>query len=879
MDDDPLIGRAREREALAAALDARSGIVALEGEPGIGKSRLLAHLAAAADGATVLSARASEYEADLPYALWTEALDRHLAELGERRVERLGLADPDGLPRLGGAVADRHRTHRALRDLLERLAAVRPLVVCLDDVHWADPASLDVLAALVHRPPDGPVLLALAARTGQLPAALERVPRLQVGPLSEAEARELVGSAADAVYADSGGNPFYLEQLTRAGGRADAGARGDGTVPPAVAAALAAELGALGGDARSLLEAAAVIGDPFDLDVAAEVADLGGAALAALDDLLARSLVRPGDAPRRFAFRHPVVRHAVHEATPGGWRLGAHARAAAALERRGAGVVERAHHVEQAAAPGDAAAIALLRAAAAELQSAAPATAARYHAAALRLLPDGADRTPIEARLADAQAAAGDAPGAHETLLRALRTAAPEDRLALTVAVANAEWWLGRTPDARRRLHVALGELPAEPSPDRIRLRLALALTALMSCDLADARDQASDAAADARAIGDPVFEAAALAGGAIARVSAGEGAAPVDAAAAALERLSPEQLLTRLPAFWMLGRARRSLGQPEAALADLDRGAALAAETGRENVRLQLTVERAGVLIELGRPAEAIATAEQGLERARLAGNAPMLLWAWCALSSARLAAGDVNGALESATEAAESGVRADFHAAGQPAWCLGAALTAAGNPKGAVTLGDADAAAGDSPAAVAALTSAGPAVLPADRPLLAADLAEARLAAGEITVAEAAAAVEAARAARPGPFATARAQLAEGRARAAAGDRAAALTSLIAAERAFDAFGATRRRDEAVRELRRLGHRVRRAAAGEDGPLTAREREIAELVAAGRTNREVAEQLVLSERTIEAHLRNVYAKLGVRSRVELARNQSDVL
>ena len=78
-------------------------------------------------------------------------------------------------------------------------------------------------------------------------------------------------------------------------------------------------------------------------------------------------------------------------------------------------------------------------------------------------------------------------------------------------------------------------------------------------------------------------------------------------------------------------------------------------------------------------------------------------------------------------------------------------------------------------------------------------------------------------------------------------------------------------------MRELRRLGHRVRRAAATEDGPLTAREREIAELVAAGRTNREVAAQLVLSERTIEAHLRNVYAKLGVRSRVELTRALSD--
>jgi ATP/maltotriose-dependent transcriptional regulator MalT len=347
------------------------------------------------------------------------------------------------------------------------------------------------------------------------------------------------------------------------------------------------------------------------------------------------------------------------------------------------------------------------------------------------------------------------------------------------------------------------------------------------------------------------VFELAALAAGAIARVSGGEGIAPVDEATAALERLTPAQLATRLPAFWMLGRARRALGRLDEALADLDRGSALALETGRENVRLQVIVERAGVLVELGRCAEAIAVAEEGVELGRLAGNPPMLLWARCTLSSARLAAGDAGAALQLAREAAESGVAADFHAAGQPAWCLGAALTAAGHPAEAVT----------------ALRDA--AVLPADRPALAADLAEARLAAGEIRAAEAVAPVVAV----PGPLAAARARLAEGRALAAAGDRAAARAALIEAEAAFDSFGALRRRDEAVRELRRLGHRVRRPAGAGAGPLTAREREIAELVAAGRTNREVATQLVLSERTIEAHLRNVYAKLGVRSRVELTR------
>jgi DNA-binding NarL/FixJ family response regulator len=133
---------------------------------------------------------------------------------------------------------------------------------------------------------------------------------------------------------------------------------------------------------------------------------------------------------------------------------------------------------------------------------------------------------------------------------------------------------------------------------------------------------------------------------------------------------------------------------------------------------------------------------------------------------------------------------------------------------------------------------------------------------------------AVEAAREALgAAPFTAARARLAEGRALAAAGDRRAAVEALTAAESALDGFGAIRRRDEAVRELRRLGHRVLRPAREPaHGPLTARELEIAELVAAGRTNKEIAEQLVLSPRTIEAHLRNIYGKLGVRSRVELA-------
>jgi ATP/maltotriose-dependent transcriptional regulator MalT len=936
------VGRAAERALIADALAAvRAGeprVLVLEGEPGIGKSHLLAHLAQTGReaGATVLAARASAFEGDLPYALVADALDGHLAAAAPRRLERLGLTDPAALagvlPALGGlapgaGAPDRHRTQRALRDLLERLAAPRPLALCLDDVHWADPASLDALTALVARPPSAAVLLALAARENQLPPPLGgalaealragRAVTLTLTPLSPGEAAELVGrDVAGAVYAQAGGNPFYLEQLARVPPppapppHAAAGA-GAGAVPAAVAAALAAELAALDGDVRRLLDAAGVVGDPFEPALAAIVAELSDAAgLAALDALLGAALVRPADGPRRFAFRHPVVRQAVYDALPGGWRLGAHARAAEALAVRGAGAVERAHHVAHAAVPGDDRAVALLSEAAAELQGPAPAIAARFHAAALALVPDTPEQRPqrarLQARLADAQAAGGDPAAARRTLIDALRSAPAGARLLLTVALANQEWWLGDHEDARRRLHVALGDLPAAPSPDRVRLRLALSLTALLAGDLRDAADQASDARDDARAIGDPAFEVAALAGGAVAGACAAAGGPAeerLEASAAALERLDARRLATRLPAFWMHARAHRALGRFEAALAGLDRGAALAAETGRERVLLVLTLERVPALLELGRLAAATAAAEEGLERARPAGNPRILLWALSLLAAARLAAGDVTDAVRHAEAAAALGVRPDFHAAGQPAWCLGAALTAAGNP--------------DRAAAAMRAGFGGPelaALVPADRPAAAADLVAADLARGDVAAAATVLAVAEAAAARAGtgwaraqaalarsavllargrageaaaaaaeahaaagsaaPLTAARAQLAHGRALAAAGRRAEAAAALTAAEAALDGFGALRERAAAARELRRLGRRVVRSSAAAGGdPLTAREREIAELVAAGRTNREIAGQLVLSTRTVEAHLRSIYAKLGVRSRVELAR------
>ncbi|HEX6023775.1 MAG TPA: LuxR family transcriptional regulator, partial [Solirubrobacter sp.] len=103
----------------------------------------------------------------------------------------------------------------------------RPLLLVIDDVHWADPASV-ALAALVHRPPQAAVLLVVAAREGREPTALAsafaragregRLTRLHLGPLSRDEAAELVGRDVAALYPPSGGNPFFLEQLARMDG-------------------------------------------------------------------------------------------------------------------------------------------------------------------------------------------------------------------------------------------------------------------------------------------------------------------------------------------------------------------------------------------------------------------------------------------------------------------------------------------------------------------------------------------------------------------------------------------------------------------------------------------------------------------------------------
>src|SRR5918993_836138 len=548
-----LVGRGPELAALAGALPGTGtgtgppAAVVVSGEPGIGKTALLGALTTLAQGRghLVLAGSATELERDLPFSVFVDALDRHLDDLDPvlaagTRTELAGLlpalSDPDvhnGAP----LQYERYRAHRAVRDLLELLAAPTPLLLVLDDLHWADPASIELLSALLRRLPAAPVLLALGLRPHQAPdrlsAALERAHRvgalvlLEPAALEEDEARQLLGSAvtgdaAAELHRRSGGNPFYLQQLARSPGAVGARSVGpalrDAGVPRAVAAALAEELAALGTAARRLAEGAAVVGDPFDAELAAAAAALDPAAApTALDELLRRDLVRSTDLPRSFRFRHPLVRTAAYEGIPGGWRLGAHERAAAALAALGAAPAARAGHLEQSARHGDRAAAAVLREAGAAAAHRAPASAARWFAAAPRPPPPSgpaAERIELLSDRAAALAATGQFAESRAAVLEGLALApdSAATTVRLTAACAAVEHLLGRPDEAHRHLLDALGTVSDPASPEAVAVEIELAVDGFQRLDWAAMRDRAGRAATAAAALDDPPLRATAAA-------------------------------------------------------------------------------------------------------------------------------------------------------------------------------------------------------------------------------------------------------------------------------------------------------------------------------------------------------------------------------
>ena len=940
--------------ALEALADGAAAALAVEGEPGIGKTRLLAELRIRAEGRgyLVLGGTAAEFERDVPFGVWVDALDAYIASRdphGREDWDPKLLRELEGVfpsLRARGAEPDsalaeeRYRAHRAVRGLLELIAEDKPIVIVLDDLHWADRASVELVAALMRRVPEAPVLLAFAFRPGQAPErltaalAVPTVTRLALQQLSQAQAAEMLGEvdsgAVAAIYRHGGGNPFYLEQLARAShaGRLPEALRQagngagevEGGVPAAVAAALAEELESLSSSARALLDGAAVAGEPFEPDLAAAIAELSQSdGLASLDDLIDRDLVRPTQVPREFTFRHPLVRRAVYESTRGGWRLAAHGRAANALRDRGAAATERAHHVEQSARAGDESAIDLLVDAGEAASSRAPGAAVRWFGAALRLLP-AADRerqTELRVSLASALGSLGELELCRETLLEAvemLSARSGERRVELIAQCAAVEHWLGRHAEAHARLVRVWEDLPAGDTAEAAALQIELAVDGLYGLDYQQTRDRGLAALKTARALGDRPLIAAAAAALALGAAAAGD-IEPArqhrEVALEQIDRLTDAELAPQLEALYYLGWAENYLERYDDAIQHTDRGIAIARATGEGRLLIPLMLVKGYPFEMQGKLKEAVELCEAAVEAARLSANPHYLFWALFELGFALYHVGDLAAVIETCEESAKVGGRLVGGTmpagGGGPGWMLAAAHFELGElDRGFETMthlggGDLDRA------------------IPVERCFYWESLAIAELARGRPDEAEAYARRAEEHAARLGlgiPTATAgRARAAvmlhagrpldaakeaeksydaaagigaslqaafsrslQGRALAVAGERELAIDALRDAEREFDRYGSLRERDAVRRELRKLGARSepRGPATAEDSgvaALTKRELEIAALVTDRKTNREIASELFLSGKTIESHMRNIFVKLGVSSRVEVAR------
>src|SRR4051812_15514420 len=731
---DHLVGRAEELGSLARALAeldrGRSIATLLVGEPGIGKTRLLTEFGARADaeGHLVLSGSASELERDLPFSLFVDALDEYVRGLDPELVAHL---DDDVRTELGHVFPslttlagdhpaalqhERYRSHRAVRALLEQLASAQPLVLMLDDLHWADPASIELLGALLRRPPSAPVLLALASRPLHVPerlsAALERarradqITRIELVALSAEEARELLGDVGDRVdpdllYVESGGNPFYLEQLARAGGGTavydEASLAGIG-VPATVAAALADELGLLSETQRLVLEGAAVAGDPFELELAAAASAASeSAVMEALDELLKVDLLRTTDVPRRFRFRHPLVRRAIYEAAAPGWRLGAHERCAEALAARGAPATRRAHHLERSAREGDADAVAVLREAGEEAARLAPASAAHWFAEALRRQSAKAPaKERIELLFARARAltAVGRFDESRSALLEALEIVPAGEaglRARLFRACAGVETNLGLQEQAHDRLVRALEELPDQSSREAVALMLELMINALWRTKHEEMHTAAERAVQAARRLGDIPMTAAALAELALAHSlmgDAGQAEANHAEAAALVDSLRDDELAGHLEAATWLAGVELYLDRYAEGEAHANRALALARATGQGELLLLLVATLGGLLRQRGKLAESAELLDGGIEAARVLGNTHALCWTLLGRSAAALRSGDTDLALATAQESVDlSQGESSFHSS-EGAADLAAALLETGEPERAVEL-----------------------------------------------------------------------------------------------------------------------------------------------------------------------------------------------
>jgi DNA-binding CsgD family transcriptional regulator/tetratricopeptide (TPR) repeat protein len=896
-------------ELLRAAAAGRGGTLLVEGGAGIGKSALLGEASACADamGFGLATARADELGQLSPLAPLFAALQER---------PRAPAVAPGEFPELLDLRLWRVEQVRAG---LQARAADRPLLVTLDDLHWADPTTLTALWTLRWQLASYPVAWILArdadresGAVARLFAVLERdgARRVELGPLAGHAVLALVGgllgaepdAALRALCEGAGGNPYLLVELVEglreegalrvAGGRAEMVAT---VLPRRAQTVIDHRLDRLSGPARQLVETAAVLGRSFDPEDAAEMlGETTAALLPALEEALAAGmLVAAGP---ELAFRHEVVWQAVLAALPGPVRAALHRQVGELLLARGGSAVPAATHLVEGGRRGDARALAGLDRAIGEVVTTSPQAAAELALRTLELT-DLADPEwlPRAMRAADAATETGRLADATALVRAALaQPLAPPAAVRLRCALAGIHHLAGRAAEAATEAETVLGQegLPADLR-DRAELALIDALSGTPDAGRVERLTGAVLATAGER--GNAVVIGALIAR-AVVRWDAGRLAEALALARRAvnLARSGPgdRQVHPRLALAGMLADLGR-LDEADAVVRDarkeLDSPVHLAWTAGPAVLGARLD-------LAAGHLDDVVAAAEGGLATAAALGTRLFSPLALVLLAEAALRRGDL-AAAAAHLEQAEAG--GDGYApanAGTRRVLLAARLT---------ELRD------GAPAALTVLAEVY-ARLPRHRGVLAVDPAAAAwlvrvaLAAGDRRRAGVAAAA-AERLARDNPaFPAVGAAAAHGRGllaadpallaaavhgavegwalASAAEDLAALRTGADAVElldRSLDGYertGAVRDAARVRRRLRRRGVRHRhwsyadRPVTGWDS-LTDTECAVSLLAAQGRTNREIAGQMYVSAHTVAYHLRQVFRKLGLRSRVELAR------
>ncbi len=922
-----LLEREHEIARLTAVIEQAAagagGAVMVEGAAGIGKTSLLDVAAAiAADrDLRVLRARGGELEAALAFGVTRDLLARRIAAAPKQLRARLvtgaaavalpalGLAQAEGLP------AEEAAINHGLTWLVSDLAEEEPLALIVDDVQWADAASVAWLAHLARRLADLPIVLLLGARPpGSEPeapgmSALREqtdLERMQPSPLGLPSVAALVRSfyAADAddafvtaCHGAAGGNPFSTQALLDAAAAQEISPTAAGAdalaelAPDAVRRFVAAALRRAGAAAAKLAKASAILGEMTEPRHAAALAELDMPMAEATADRLAdQGLLEPG---RPLRFVHPVLLAAVRGGTPAGERARLHRGAAAMFQREGDARRAAAHLLEVAPA-GDQDVVATLLAAARE----AAAEGAVVHASrlldrALAEPPPAGGRPALLGLLGRARMWGHTGDAVRPLLAAADAATTVEERAQLLATAAWATLW--EEPELIGEVARRVAELPPDPGEGRMRADATMATTLRLSGLPPDPPTPELLARAETLPGNTPaqreLLAAAAFTG-------LVEGAAPASLLVELARRamLDPEQ--TPAPAAMNASQVIAFAGFPDEALAMVDLAMAGCQRRGNQTGLAGLYVGRCfsnwwpgrfreaevdartvwamtrdvrvARIWSVGRFAMLLTFAARGLvdEAARFIESNPpsaalagwdLALTHWMEASIA-LEAGETGRAVELSMR-----VETGLTTAGLQATTWGMphrptaieALVRSGDPERARPFAEEElrlARTLEAPGTLGYALRCMGLVVGGDE--------------GRALLEEAVALLE-----RSGERdRLARTLIDLGRAIRVGGEPTEAREPLRRASELAEACGAELVAKRAADELRAAGAKPRRRALSGPESLTPSEARVAQRAAEGLTNREIAQELFVSTKTVETHLGHIYGKLDIRGRSELA-------